>query len=187
MSQLHIIGIAGKKHSGKDTIHKIIHNACRHEYVVLLNPFAEPLKHEVCEAAGISREYLEDNKEAFRLILQGWGTDFRRNLCSNDYWIVKWKAAIHYLQANLKAPTIVVVPDVRFLNEAECIKSEGGKLWCVSMMNAPSNLAIDMHESETQLDYYQEFDWLVGNEYGKVDDLKNKVIKQLKTYDIHTT
>ena len=185
MHSLNIIGIAGKKHSGKDTIHKIIHNACRHEYVVLHKPFAEPLRREVAEAAGISLDYLEENKEHFRLILQGWGTNFRRKLCGDDYWIVKWRATINYLKEHLQSSTIVVVPDVRFLNEAAAIKELGGKLWNVAMVNGPRHIE-DAHPSETQLDYYQEFDWLVKNEFGNVNDLKNKVIKQLHTYDIHT-
>jgi hypothetical protein len=176
---LHIIGIAGKKHSGKDTIHKIIHNACRHSFVVEHKPFAEPLKREVAEAAGISLEYLEENKENFRLILQGWGTDFRRRLVAEDYWIVKWKAAIHYLKEHSMHPIIIVVPDVRFLNEANAIKEEGGKLWSCAMVNGPTRTD-DTHDSETQLDYYQDFDWLVKNEFGKPQELITKVKEQLQ-------
>lgn len=67
----------------------------------------------------------------------------------------------------LATPDKWVITDVRFENEVKAIKRRGGIVIRLTRDtgNKPSN-----HESETALDYYDEFD-LVYNNNGSLDDL----------------
>lgn len=89
-------------------------------------------------------------------LLQWWGTEYRRAQNSN-YWVDQWKAAI-----NPKAD-IVLTTDMRFINEAEAVKSVGGFTVQVNRKNADGTRFVDPtrdqnHPSETQLDGYN-FDY----------------------------
>lgn len=85
-------------------------------------------------------------------LLQWWGTEFRRNLDA-EYWVKQWKAAL-----NPKA-NIIMATDMRFINEAEAVKSVGGFTIQVNRKNADGTPFVDPtrdanHASETQLDGY---------------------------------
>lgn len=89
-------------------------------------------------------------------LLQWWGTEYRRAQNSN-YWVDQWKAAI-----NPKA-NIVLTTDMRFINEAEAVKSVGGFTVQVNRKNVDGTRFVDPtrdqnHPSETQLDGYN-FDY----------------------------
>ena len=58
------------------------------------------------------------DKEQFRLLMQWWGTEFRRNMVDKDYWIKKVQSWID------KHPEVdvILIPDLRFKNEIEWIK-----------------------------------------------------------------
>jgi hypothetical protein len=85
-------------------------------------------------------------------LLQWWGTEFRRAQNPN-YWVDKFVAGI-----NSKAD-IVLVTDMRFLNEAERIKQLGGYTVQVNRLNQDGTPFVDQsrpanHVSEVQLDGY---------------------------------
>ncbi len=85
-------------------------------------------------------------------LLQWWGTEYRRAQ-DNEYWTRQWKAAISP-KAN-----IVIATDMRFLNEADTIKSVGGYTIQVNRKNVDGTPFVDPsrdknHPSETQLDGY---------------------------------
>lgn len=86
-------------------------------------------------------------KEQFRLILQWWGTEFRRQMFTDSYWRDKLATKIR----TLKADQIAVVTDVRFPDEADQIKEMGGILVRV---NRPGMDVKSGHPSETALDNY---------------------------------
>lgn len=151
-----VIGLSGRKRSGKDVTADSILKQLRYMDGIKL-PFASFLKDEVCRAMNIKPEYLEEHKENFRLILQGWGTDYRRMLCGNDYWIKKWLKAVRDTRSNL-----IVVPDVRFENEAACIKEIGGEMWRVENKRIESG--IHEHKSETEMDFYPYFTRYIRND-----------------------
>lgn len=65
-----------------------------------------------------------------------------------------------------------IITDVRFPNEVKAIKSRGG---IIIRVNRETNV-IDMHASETSLDDYEEFDYIVDNN-GSLEDLRKKVVK----------
>lgn len=125
-----LIGISGFARSGKDTFH-----ACCKELLTYSGQesknysFASALKQELdpllLKYTGISAFTTNDSeKSIIRPLLVTYGTDIRRRL-NRNCWIDKIKDQIKLdLQNNLK----VFITDVRFLNEVEWLKSNGGVL-----------------------------------------------------------
>jgi hypothetical protein len=152
-----LIGISGKKRRGKDTVCdillKLVPGAMR-------MAFADPLKDEVAAACGVSREFLEQYKANFRQILQGWGTEFRRELYSQTYWIDQTELRLEAAKA-AKVP-LVIITDVRFPNEWEFIIAHGGHTIRVFRDSLAADT--DTHPSETALDSHT-FDWWVDNNH----------------------
>lgn len=79
-----------------------------------------------------------------RQIMRLWGTEYRRNSCGSDYWTRILKARIHIQQQGQQYRH--VVSDVRFDNEAEAIRSMGGKIWQIKRPDLPLDTS---HSSET--------------------------------------
>jgi hypothetical protein len=95
-------------------------------------------------------------------LLQRIGME-RRSLDPN-YWIKRAFAAIKPMT------DIVLIPDLRFVNEAEYIKAQGGYLIDIKRLNADGtqHIAQDRpadHPSETALDGYN-FDFYLTNSHG---------------------
>lgn len=138
-----LLGLTGNKQAGKDTVCQILQRQLAPRKVVRLG-FADALKQEIALAIGRDVRYIEEHKDNFRLIMQGWGTDFRRQLCGEDYWLRKM---FHKIAALDDDTYLCVVTDVRFLNEAQLIQQAGGIVWRISRRQ----LQIDKHPSETEL------------------------------------
>jgi hypothetical protein len=143
---MQIIGLIGKKQSGKDEF-------CKHLAkltTVRRLAFGDALKREVASGCRVSVDYINEHKPAFRLILQGWGTDFRRGLFGEDYWVKQLPPFNPY--------ALNVVTDVRFENEVQLIKRSGGLLLRIERRG----LSTDLHPSETSVDDV-EVDYIVEN------------------------
>ncbi len=160
-----IIGLSGKKHCGKDTAANII---CQLVPSCIKYAFAAELKNEVARATGFSVRYIDEHKESFRLILQGWGTDFRRKIFGEYYWIKKMEEAIVTLSSRYQN---IIIPDVRFKNELDWIKGKGGMVFRIERFVDFS----DTHVSETELDGAQ-FDGVLLN-HGTEQNLEDKLVK----------
>ena len=91
-------------------------------------------------------------------LLQWYGTEFRRNLFGQDYWLKQLDAWIEE-----KQPEKLVVPDVRFPNEVEFIKERGGQVWKVGGQAQTETGRPDDHPSETALDDYEGWDDIIAN------------------------
>jgi hypothetical protein len=158
-----LIGISGKKYSGKDSVFNFI----RQLYTPLLKVerigFADALKEEVAREFKVTLEYLEEHKADFRLMLQAWGNG-KRDIIDRNYWINKVVVELNYTHAD-----IIVIPDVRYKNEADIINTLGGHLLRVNRMNGHTT---DSHPSEIDLDDYK-FQHVIQND-GTLDDLMNK-------------
>lgn len=146
-----LLGITGKKKSGKDAVVEMLRANITGRLVMRVG-FADALKQEVAEACGVRTDYIEANKDNFRLMLQGWGTDFRRKLFGDDYWIKKYKATFYDLK-KLYSNTLIVTPDVRFHNEYAAIQQLGGTIIRVRRTQFPATNS-DEHPSETEQDSF---------------------------------
>lgn len=161
-----LIGISGKKRSGKDTAANIIHNTLRHTYYIQRVGFAKALKEDIARMFNVKLEYIEEHKGAFRLIMQGYGNDYRRALFGDNYWLHRWQESISSLEkwyTGLK-PICIVVPDVRYKNEFDLIKELGGTIIRIEAINTEFKEP-DIHTSETSLDSCNEFDAIFKNDF----------------------
>lgn len=159
-----IIGFTGANGSGKDTAASMLAGLIRsynHQSAVIA--FADALYEEVAEAFGVTIQRLkhraskelptwelrivECKDEGFcsrfememwrelrspRQILQWWGTEYRRAQQA-DYWVQRLQAKVQELKA--AGISHVIVTDVRFADEAACIRTLGGQVWRVHRPN----------------------------------------------------
>jgi len=155
-----IIGLTGYARSGKNSSADAITNyfrqygyTCEHysfaypiykAVAILTNrsvEFVEKHKDEICEAQGVT----------YRKLLQTLGTDWARNI-NKDFWIRNLKDRISSSKAD-----IIFVTDVRFLNEAEFIKSyEGGEVIRVKKQGQELRDVKYQHASEKEIDLISE-------------------------------
>jgi hypothetical protein len=98
-----------------------------------------------------------------RNLLQRLGTDAGRNVLGENVWV---DAVFNSLEEGQR----YVFSDLRFPNEAEAIKSFGGK---VIRIQRPGFGPINNHISEVALDGY-EFDQVIVND-GTIEDFRNKL------------
>ena len=189
-----IIGLCGLIGSGKGTVADILVDEHKFEKI----SFADKLKDAVSVLFDWDREMLEgetsesrfwrEQEDTFwtketgrkitpRLVLQEFGTDCMRNGFFDGVWVSFVRKRI------IENPEInFVIPDVRFVNEADIIKGLGGKVWCVKRGPDPLwfrqyvDLDIeptDVHSSEWRWAKIA-FDHNIYNE-GTIDDLKSQV------------
>lgn len=152
---MQIIGLSGRKKSGKDTVCSIIQEIWGPKAKRFA--FADALKYELSHATGVPISQIEQDKDRFRLGLQWWGTEFRRSQ-DEKYWVSKLEHAI--INAGMDGGCdIAIITDCRFRNEADSVKRMGG---IVCRIDRPSCCFNDAHASETSMDGY-DFDWIIPN------------------------
>ena len=95
-----------------------------------------------------------------RKLLQLLGTEFGRDMIHPNIWVNTLFAQYDPLNHNW------VVPDTRFLNEAQAIIENRGFIIRVERKASP----IFNHPSETELDYFSKFKYTIDNN-GSIDDL----------------
>ena len=92
-----------------------------------------------------------------RRILQWWGTEYRRAQ-DPDYWTKAWEKKLREYDPT---QTHIIVDDVRFVNELEVIKNNGGRF--VRILRPGFNGA-NNHSSENSLDDYDAWDLVIDND-----------------------
>lgn len=189
-----IIGICGLIGCGKGTVGDILVE----EYGFTKLSFADKLKDGVATVFNWDRAMLEgdtvesrewrETQDDFwsretgrtitpRLVLQEFGTDCMRHGFDDSIWVSLVK------QELVKYPTKnFVIPDVRFPNEANMIKSIHGEVWRVKRGQDPVWMRMyqdigvepkDVHESEWRWANV-DFNSTIYNDLG-IDELKSQV------------
>lgn len=184
-----LIGISGKMGSGKDYVCQNLINPLMNKYNkrCLQVSFADQIKVNVMTKYDVPfcDVYLDKTNET-RTLLQQEGTERGRDIFGKDIWI----KYLHNWISVYKSRGIhsFVCPDVRFKNELEYIKSQGG---IVIRINAPKrNLQrleqesggdknikhiLQSHISECDLDNYNDFDLVIDNDNTNLNDYKQKL------------
>lgn len=181
-----LIGLGYKARQGKTTAALAMKESTPLDCAVHVVSFADSLRKEVATAirqasgaanlvaqfqeAGLMPEWVhaETWPDKQRTILQWWGTDYRRAK-DPDYWVRRFFESVALLN-----PDVVIVPDVRFPNEANAIKAAGGVVVKVTRTTA-ADVAVPGHESESAMDGYSDWDYhLVAD---TADELKTKAAR----------
>jgi hypothetical protein len=172
-----LIGISGRARAGKDSCASVLTG----ELGFVRIAFADALKDGARAMFGFSEEQIGGSlKETVdarfgvspRRVMQLLGTDFGRKLIAEDLWVRLAGARIDL--AREKGARGIVVPDVRFPNEAQAVRAWGGRVWRVER---PGVADVAAHESETALDRY-DFDAVIDND-GTLADLRDAVVFSL--------
>lgn len=126
-----LIGLAGNAGSGKNLVAQIIRDI-RGEPVVELE-FSTPIKKAVAAMLGITESRVESLKRrniavspldtTMRSLLQTLGTEWGRDVVDPDIWV---KLAAPKVCSGLTAGYDVLIPGVRFQNEADMIHAFDG-------------------------------------------------------------
>ena len=176
-----LIGIIGKKRSGKDTTGDyLVNNKGFVKY-----SFANPLKRGAMEIFGFTDDQVfGDSKDTVdpiwgvtpRLVLQVMGTelfqyDIQKHIpefevIGRKIWVKRFK---QWYENNKHLN--VVICDVRFQHEADAILELGGNVWKVQR---PSIISVDEHPSEKEMDSITGITSEIINN-GTLDDLYHNV------------
>lgn len=176
-----IIGIAGFKGSGKSTAAQYLKEQHAHVQVLTLG-FADPIKralrHMFQDIITDQQLYGESaNRETpvgefenirgepltARYLLQTMGTDWGRNMVDPDLWVkLTVDKARRFLRQN---GGLVVIPDVRFVNEVQAIHNAGGVVWFIDRpCAAPLGEVEHASEAELQTNAFRDkMDHVVAN------------------------
>lgn len=182
-----IIGFTGKQKSGKTMLSNYLYK----EYGFINTGFKSTLITEILDKFPILLDRLMEiynikhimdlfveKPPAMRALMQEYGTDVRRN-DDKDYWVKRFVDMLDKMKED--GCDMISVDDVRFLNEADTIKKQNGK---VIMVRKPGCDG-DGHISEKEMDLIEP-DFFVDNSFDKdyaykqLDEIMEKLnIKKL--------
>lgn len=157
-SKMRLIGIAGQARSGKDTLAGyLLFNLIGWTH----SSFADPLK-DMLRVIGV--DCSDDAKavvdDAFgvtpRHMMQTLGTEWGRHMINGDIWVKVF--------ARLNAGKCVIVPDVRFENEAALVREHGVLIHLTGRGgiegNHVSENPIEFKAGDIVIDNSRDLDWL---------------------------
>lgn len=186
MNNTIVLAISGKIGSGKTTLEGLLREHFGNDHVESY-AFADGLKESYCAIFAAARDDVYTIEGKTRLVpelgctvgkfLQDYGNHGRQ--FNEKLWMFRIGRAIAQ-----DKPRVAIITDCRFPNEAQYIKSIGGK---VIRLERPADLIPvecaqgrdPMHTSETALDYYKDFDALFVNDSSKAE-LRDQVLSWLR-------
>lgn len=168
-----LIGLAGQAGSGKDTL--AAHLCQAHGFASLA--LADPIRAGLRAMLGLSLEDFtrRDLKEAPiawlgrspRQLAQTLGTEWGRELIHPEIWLRVAEQTIARLSQS--RPAGIVITDIRFENEADWLRAQGGTVWHLRRNQAGLHGATSQHVSEQHIPEI-EGDAIVDNN-GTIKDL----------------
>jgi energy-coupling factor transporter ATP-binding protein EcfA2 len=172
-----LIGLAGKRGSGKDTVARILRQM-QPERSWQIRSFGDAIKTVCASLAGedAAPYYTQRGKAE---VLPAFGRTRGEMLQQVGQALRVWEPQIWVdaFFAQLPTDAFVLVPDVRFPGEADPIRARGGLMLRLEgdpLHQRGDGTRDDNHPSETALDAYQHFDMVLHNT-GSMADLKWQV------------
>lgn len=164
--------VAGKANSGKDTTCELIGNYIKLKGLRVVNlQFSSYIKMYAKEITGWNGS--EDTKP--RSLLQELGTDIIRKKISEDFFINR---IIDDIKIYSYYFDVITISDARFPKELDSIKNNFNNVYKINIKrpNFENNLneVQKAHETETALDNYNDYDYVLVND-GTINDLNDKI------------
>lgn len=169
---MRLIGLHGRAGAGKDTVGAML--VARKTEMVARLAFAQPLKDMLTAGLrdlGVTWQLLADRTHKERRIeaigrsprelLQTLGTEWGRQMVHPDLWL---RIAATRLEYHRQYASATVITDVRFDNEANWVRAQGGEIWHV-LRKYGDNVA-PLHVSEHGIEMHAGVDSVVMNDEG---------------------
>jgi hypothetical protein len=174
-----IIGLSGYARSGKDEVAKILVEDYGYQRVAFADKIRDFLYETNPQVGGNRLQHLVDtyswdvakSQPEVRHLLQSIGVGARK-IFGDLFWV---NQALNFSHPLDHIVNNYVVTDVRFVNEADKIKSMDGQLWRIKR---PGIEPINNHISERDLDGYP-VDKILKNE-GTLEDLRTLVRSRME-------
>ena len=174
-----IIGLVGFKQIGKSTAAahlESVHNFKRHNFKDALvaeikEGFPDLLEMMARQESLEIEELFQEKPPLMRALMQNFGTEVRRKQDRN-YWVKQWVNKVASMKGN------IVADDIRFKNEAACLKGQGG---VIIRLTRPDVATGGSHSSEMeQLDIVADYtiDCVQGDHqglYNKLDSVYEEI------------
>lgn len=182
-----IISISGKIGSGKDTIADIIMQYTPYHHWQV-KKFAGKLKDIAEILTGVPKINFEDQEfkqqdmgpewgMTYRDLLQKLGTEAMRNGLHKNVWV---NALFADYQFNIEEDEQIpywIITDSRFPDELAAVKKHNGI--AIKVIRDSGNTVGITHTSETALDNYTEWDYIIDNN-GTLEELKTQILSILE-------
>ena len=175
--EVKIIILSGKARSGKDEVADIIYNFYKNKAVKKLS-YAYYLKQYVKNISNWNGN--EENKP--RDLLQSIGIDLIKNKIDSKLLI---RRMLEDIEVYSYFYDIIVITDARLIDEVEDIKNKYSNSISIRINRDMDNNLTDnqkKHITETNLDNYDKFDYIINNN-DNYSNLDKEVIKILEDVD----
>lgn len=187
-----LVGLVGRKRSGKDSVALIMIEqkwlraafadtvrqvALAIDPVVMLGPSLDTVRTFDRLAMVVARDGWDNakvNHADIRRFLQRLGTEGVREILGQDLWVDH--TMDEEVIPNLNAGDNVVITDVRFPNEIDAVRAAGGEIWRIDRPGLGPDT--DTHASEMAWRRVQP-DVIITND-GDLAELADKVRRQLQ-------
>lgn len=176
MIDLQIILISGKAQNGKSETAKILKRKLElKNKKVLITAFGNLVKFSCNKFFGTTYEKTKENRSTWQRV----GTDIVRKQNEN-FWVDLVISFILLFEKEAKWD-YVIIDDCRFTNELERFSGFDTINLRINRLNFQSPLTSEQqnHISETKLDNYEHFDYIINAESG-LDNLEREVDMFLK-------
>jgi hypothetical protein len=180
-----IIGIHGRAGSGKDTIANHLKTYYPRDFRSVA--FADAIREGMKASFGLTDAHFErplKNEPAKELcgktprdVMKPYGTEMGREQIGQDVWINR---VVDRVEALLGAGFNVLVTDVRFENEAQWVRANGGVVWHIDRKegvethNHKSEAGIKFVKGDVRIDNNET----LGNLFVTVEKLANKLLAE---------
>jgi hypothetical protein len=179
---IHLIGMSGRRGSGKDTVARLIQQR-QPERNWQIRSFGDSIK-AVCAALtgeSVAPYYSQKGKAQIVPLFRRTRGEMLQQV---GQALRAWEPTVWVdaFFARLPPDACVLVPDVRFPNEADPIRARGGLMLRIEgdpLHQRGDGTRDDNHPSEIALDDYPGFDFVVHNT-GSFADLERQVQELLK-------
>lgn len=186
-----LIGLHGLARTGKDTAASYLVT----QFALYSYAFADPIKAAIFHLFNLTQEHIEGNlKEVLlpgigkspRQLMQLLGTEWGREQVHPELWLLLAAQNIAYQQeVDQNHYNGVVIRDVRFENEADWIRRQGGRVVHILRPNAQ---AVSAHSSESGIAIHDN-DFVIHNE-GTIEDFQQQLGRMmaiLRILSVHDT
>lgn len=175
-----IIAFTGKMGSGKSTaineLKKLVGQTANVKFAQPLYDIQEMIYRRISGAYERPEGFIKD-----RILLQWLGTNWGRDTISPTLWVDLWKHQVSLVQELQQNVKVITCDDVRFDNEAEMVKSQGGIVVQITRKDAnpDGGTGIKAHASEAGISK-NLIDFTIENDYG-VKELSMMLKRILQT------